>query len=134
MMAVVTLRPGEWGRHYRLPTNADYAVVELRGLRNRLRECGIQVLVATEAARDAALALKPVRRPPHTFQPGRTPIGLKRYERGGDWGLAELAGISTPWGHRVGVGVREGTWGSRTGPDRVHWPHGRDGSGSRERT
>ena len=44
-----------------------------------------------EAAKDAALALKPVRRLPHTFQPGRTPIGLKRYERDEDWGLAELA-------------------------------------------
>ena len=44
-----------------------------------------------EAAKDAALALKPVRRLPHTFQPGRTPIGLKRFERDEDWGLAELA-------------------------------------------
>lgn len=44
-----------------------------------------------EAAKDAALTLKPVRRLPHTFQPGRTPIGLKRYERDEDWGLAELA-------------------------------------------
>ena len=44
-----------------------------------------------EAAKDAALALKPVRRLPHTFQPGRTPIGLKRYEHDEDWGLSELA-------------------------------------------
>ena len=44
-----------------------------------------------EAAKDAALALKPVRRLPHTFQPGRTPLGLKRYERDEDWGLTDLA-------------------------------------------
>ena len=44
-----------------------------------------------EAAKDAALALKPVRKLPHTFQPGRTPIGLKRYERDEDWSLSELA-------------------------------------------
>ena len=29
LTAVVTLRPGERGRHYRLPTNADYAAVRL---------------------------------------------------------------------------------------------------------
>ena len=29
MTAVVTLRPGERGRHYRLPTDADYAAVHL---------------------------------------------------------------------------------------------------------
>ena len=29
MTAVVTLRPGEKGRHYRLPTDADYAIVAL---------------------------------------------------------------------------------------------------------
>ena len=27
MTAVVTLKPGERGRHYRLPTDADYAAV-----------------------------------------------------------------------------------------------------------
>ena len=27
MTAVVTLRPGQFGRHYRLPTDADYAAV-----------------------------------------------------------------------------------------------------------
>ena len=29
MTAVVTLKPGEQGRHYRLPTDADYAAVRL---------------------------------------------------------------------------------------------------------
>ena len=29
MKAVVTLKPGEQGRHYRLPTDADYAAVRL---------------------------------------------------------------------------------------------------------
>ena len=29
MTAVVTLRPGEQGRHYRLPNDADYAAVRL---------------------------------------------------------------------------------------------------------
>ncbi len=29
MTAVVTLRPGERGRHYRLPTDCDYAAVRL---------------------------------------------------------------------------------------------------------
>ena len=43
-----------------------------------------------EAARDAALTLKPVGGLPHTFEPGRTPPGLKRYEREPDWKLAGL--------------------------------------------
>ena len=29
MTAVVTLKPGEQGRHYRLPTDADYEAVRL---------------------------------------------------------------------------------------------------------
>ena len=36
LLAVVTLRPGEKGRHYRLPTNADYAAV--RRAQTRLAE------------------------------------------------------------------------------------------------
>ena len=44
-----------------------------------------------ECARNAALALKPVSRLAHTFDPGRTPSGLKKYERELDWKLPELA-------------------------------------------
>ena len=45
----------------------------------------------TECAQDAALALKPVRGMAHTFDPGRTPTGLKRYEREPGWQYPELA-------------------------------------------
>ena len=44
-----------------------------------------------ECAQDAALTLKPVSHLSHTFEPGRTPSGLKRYERESDWKLPELA-------------------------------------------
>ena len=44
-----------------------------------------------ECARDAALPLKPVGGLAHAFEPGRTPSGLKKYERGPGWNLAELA-------------------------------------------
>ena len=44
-----------------------------------------------ECARDAALALKPVGSLAHAFEPGRTPSGLKKYEREPGWTLAELA-------------------------------------------
>ena len=44
-----------------------------------------------EAARDAALALKPVGGLPHAFEPGRTPPSLKRHEREPDWKLPELS-------------------------------------------
>ncbi|WP_420448482.1 helicase-related protein [Candidatus Palauibacter sp.] len=43
-----------------------------------------------EAAREAGLALKALRLP-HAFQPGRTPLRLKKYERDPDWKLQELA-------------------------------------------
>ncbi len=43
-----------------------------------------------EAAREAGLSLKPLRLP-HAFQPGRTPLRLKKYERDPDWKLQELA-------------------------------------------
>ena len=45
----------------------------------------------TECARDAALDLKPVGGMAHTFDPGRTPSGLKRYERESGWKQPELA-------------------------------------------
>ena len=45
----------------------------------------------TECARDASLNLKPVTRLTHTYEPGRTPTVLKRYERDSDWKLPELA-------------------------------------------
>ncbi len=44
-----------------------------------------------ECARDARLPLKPLRRPAHTFAPGRTPLSLRRYEREADWKLQDLA-------------------------------------------
>ena len=44
-----------------------------------------------ECAQNAALALKSVSHLAHTFEPGRTPSGLKKYEREPDWKLPELA-------------------------------------------
>ena len=44
-----------------------------------------------ECAGDAALALRPVGGMAHTFDPGRTPPGLKKHERDPDWKHADLA-------------------------------------------
>ena len=44
-----------------------------------------------ECAQDAAFSLKPIGNLAHTFDPGRTPSSLKKYERDTDWKLAELA-------------------------------------------
>ena len=44
-----------------------------------------------ESAQDAALSLKPAPRLAHTFDPGRTPMALKRYELAEDWKLTQLA-------------------------------------------
>ena len=44
-----------------------------------------------DCAQDAALALNPVRNLAHTFEPGRTPSSLKRYERETSWKLPALA-------------------------------------------
>ena len=44
-----------------------------------------------ESAQDASFDLKPVGKLPHTFQPGRTPTGLKNYELEPNWKLAELS-------------------------------------------
>ena len=44
-----------------------------------------------ETALDAAFALKPVNNLFHTFQPGRTPSRLKKYEREPDWKLGGLS-------------------------------------------
>ena len=44
-----------------------------------------------ESAEDAALALTPVSSLAHTFQPGRTPSSLKKYEREAGWNRSELA-------------------------------------------
>ena len=43
-----------------------------------------------ESAQDAAFALKPARDLAHTFEPGRTPPSLRKYEREPDWRLADL--------------------------------------------
>ena len=44
-----------------------------------------------ECAPLAALRLKPVSRLKHAFDPGRTPPGLKKYERGPGWNRRDLA-------------------------------------------
>ena len=44
-----------------------------------------------ECARNVALDLKSVKDMDHTFDPGRTPSGLKKYERVPSWKLPELA-------------------------------------------
>ena len=44
-----------------------------------------------ESAGDAGLSLRPVRGLPHTFDAGRTPTNLKRYEADEDWRLLTLA-------------------------------------------
>ena len=44
-----------------------------------------------ECAQDAALTLKPVRNLAHTFDPGRTPSSLKKYEHETSWKLSEIA-------------------------------------------
>ena len=43
-----------------------------------------------ESAERATLALSPVRGLPHTFEPGRTPPALRKYERESDWNLSQL--------------------------------------------
>jgi superfamily II DNA or RNA helicase len=45
----------------------------------------------TACAPDAGLTLKPVSNLIHTFDPGRTPPGLKKYERESNWKLPALA-------------------------------------------
>ena len=44
-----------------------------------------------ECAQAAALSLKPVGRLAHTFEPGRTPSNLKKYEHDSNWKLPSLA-------------------------------------------
>ena len=44
-----------------------------------------------ECAEDAAFPLRPVRRLPHAFDPGRVPPRLKNYEREPDWKHPDLA-------------------------------------------
>ena len=44
-----------------------------------------------ESAENAALALKPIGSLAHTFEPGRTPPSLRKYEREASWKLSELA-------------------------------------------
>ena len=44
-----------------------------------------------EAAKDTTLSLKSIKNLPHTFEPGRTPTDLKKYECGPDWKLPEIA-------------------------------------------
>ena len=45
----------------------------------------------SEAAPDASLSLTPVKALRHTFQAGRTPLVLRKYERAPDWKLTDLA-------------------------------------------
>ena len=44
-----------------------------------------------DAAAQADFALKPLRRLPHTFHPGKTPRVVMDYERGPDWRLARVS-------------------------------------------
>ena len=44
----------------------------------------------SESARKAAFPINPVRGQPQTFEPGRTPTDLRRYERERDWSLPAL--------------------------------------------
>ena len=44
-----------------------------------------------ECSKDAALSLKPVPTLAHTFEPGRTPAALKRYELAEGWKLTQIA-------------------------------------------
>ena len=45
-----------------------------------------------DAASQADFALKPMRRWPHTFQPGRTPRAVMEFERDPDWRLGGVSG------------------------------------------
>ena len=45
----------------------------------------------SESATDAGMDLRPVRGLPHTFDAGRTPIALKKYETEQSWKLSQLA-------------------------------------------
>ena len=45
-----------------------------------------------DCAEDAALTLKPANSMAHTFDPGRTPPSLKKYEREPNWKLPDLSG------------------------------------------
>ncbi|MFQ5796878.1 MAG: DEAD/DEAH box helicase, partial [Candidatus Bipolaricaulia bacterium] len=45
-----------------------------------------------ETANYVSLSLKPVSKLPHTFEPGRTPSVLRRYESQADWRLPAVAG------------------------------------------
>jgi superfamily II DNA or RNA helicase len=45
-----------------------------------------------EAAQFVGLSVKTVEQLPHTFEPGKTPETLRRYERAADWRLPQLAG------------------------------------------
>ena len=44
----------------------------------------------SESAGNAAFTLNPVSNLQHTFQPGRTPASLKKYERDADWQFADI--------------------------------------------
>ena len=44
----------------------------------------------SESSGNAAFTLRPVNHLRHTFQPGRTPTALKRYERDSDWRFPDL--------------------------------------------
>lgn len=45
----------------------------------------------TETSDYAAFTLKPISSLPHTFEPARTPISLRRYEQDADWRMPALA-------------------------------------------
>lgn len=63
--------------------------------RARAQECRIVPETIARFIRDTAglaqLTIKDVRDQPHTFDPGRTPSALRRYESNADWKLPSLA-------------------------------------------
>ena len=58
----------------------------------------------SESSGNAAFTLSPVSHLRHTFQPGRTPTALKRYERDPDWRFPDLSDTLPPALDRPGHG------------------------------
>ena len=76
MTAVVTLRPGEQGRHYRLPTSSDYAAVRLAHER--------VAKLLNEWERDGRQGLCPVPDEPLPLMSGTFNVPLYGIDRWGD--------------------------------------------------
>ena len=70
LLAVVTLRPGETGRHYRLPTAADYHAAWLA--QQRLND------ILAQWERDGRTGLRPVPDEPLPWKHGHRAVGSPR--------------------------------------------------------